>query len=148
MSGGNQVGQISGQASGDALNLGNMSIEALKNQYQALGLGATGATPSGPTTGTPAGAGKPGATGVPGGTAGVGAGTTPTDPGSFGAGPTGFQMDAGTLPSWTGGIPQMFQGALGEAQFQDLGQTASAAAGSAGAKGQTFAGIGSALSGI
>ena len=53
-------------------------------------------------------------------------------------------MEEGALPSWIN-IPQLFQGALGEAQFQDLGQTAGAAAGSAQAKGQTASGIGSGI---
>ncbi|HEY2530282.1 MAG TPA: hypothetical protein VGJ20_20490 [Xanthobacteraceae bacterium] len=128
MAGGNQVGEISGQVTGDANQLTGESITSLMNRNKQLGLGATGATPSGATTGT--------TPGVPG------SGTTPTTPGDFGAGPTGFQMDEGALPSLTGGIPNMFQAALGEAQFQDLGQTAAAAAGSANAKGQTFSGIG------
>ena len=128
MSGGNQVGEISGQAMSDAMNLTGESIGAMANRYAQLGLGATGAKPSGPTTGA--------APGVPG------SGTTPTTGGSFGPGPTGFQMDAGQLPSWTGGIPQEFQAALGEAQFQDLGQTTSAAVGSQQAKSQTLSGIG------
>ena len=127
MSGGNQVGQISSQASSDAMNLGNLSIEAMANRYQQLGLGQTGASPAGKTRGaTP---------GIPG------SGTTPTTGGSFGAGPTAFQMEEGALPSWTN-IPQEFQAALGEAQFQDLGQTTSAAVGSQQAKGQTLSGIG------
>jgi hypothetical protein len=133
MGGGNTVGQISGQASGDAQRLGGLSIEAMANRYQQLGLGQTGAQPSGRTRRVVAG--------IPG------SGTTPTTPGSFGAGPTAFQMEEGAMPGVTN-IPQEFQAALGEAQFQDLGQTASAAAGSAQAKGQTFSGIGSALGGL
>jgi hypothetical protein len=136
MGGGNQVGEISGQATSDATRLAGESITAMANRYKQLGLGETGAMPSGPTTGA--------VPGVPG------SGTTPTTGGSFGAGPTAFQMEEGKLPGWTN-IPQEFQAALGEAQFQDLGQTASAAAGSAQAKGQTFSGIGSlagALGGI
>jgi hypothetical protein len=133
MGGGNTVGEISGQASGDATRLGGLSIEAMANRYAQLGLGQTGATPSGPTSGAVAG--------VPG------SGTTPTTGGSFGAGPTAFQMEEGALPGVTN-IPEEFKAALGEAQFQDLGQTASAAAGSAQAKGQTFSGIGSALGGL
>lgn len=125
--GGNTVGEVSGQARSDALNLGNLSIEAMANRYKQLGLGETGATPSGPTTGAVAG--------IPG------SGTTPTTPGNFGAGPTAFQMESGTRPGWTN-IPQEFQAALGEAQFQDLGQTTSAAVGSQQAKGQTLSGIG------
>jgi len=134
--GGNTVGEISGQASGDARRLAGESIAAMARRYQQLGLGQTGALPSGPTVGA--------VPGVPG------SGTTPTTPGSFGAGPTAFQMEEGALPGWTN-IPQEFQAALGEAQFQDLGQTASAAAGSAQAKGQSLSGIGSlagALGGI
>jgi hypothetical protein len=134
--GGNTVGQISGQASNDARNLGALSIETMANRYAQLGLGQTGATPSGPTSGA--------VPGIPG------SGTTPTIGGARGTGPTALQMEEGALPGWTN-IPQEFQAALGEAQFQDLGQTASAAAGSAQAKGQTFSGIGSlagALGGI
>lgn len=154
MSGGNQVGQIGGQASADATQLGNLSIEAMANRYQQLGLGATPAMPVGtaqgavptsggtsfrPGGGTTGGAGASGGWGV-----NPGSGTTPTTGGSFGAGPTAFQMESGALPGWTS-IPEEFKAALGEAQFQDLGQTASAAAGSAQAKGQTFSGITSAI---
>lgn len=131
MAGGNTVGEISGQANQAAQMLGGESIASLMARNQQLGLGETGAQPAGPTTGATAG--------IPG------SGTTPTTPGAFGRGPTGFQMDVGALPSMTGGIPNEFRAALGEAQFQDLGQTASAASGSAQAKGQTFSGIGSAL---
>lgn len=82
---------------------------ALTNRYQQLGLGQTGAQPSGPTVGATAG--------IPG------SGTTPTTGGNFGAGPTAMQMDLGQLPSMTGGIPEMFQAAMGQAQSQDLAQT-------------------------
>lgn len=143
MSGGNQVGQIGGQASSDATNLANLSLKAMADRYTQLGLGAVPAAPVGNYQ--PAGGvGQPGTTGVAGGTEGVGAGFTPATPGSFGEGPTGFRMEAGVLPGWTS-IPQEFRSALGEAQFQDLGQTASAAAGSASNKGQTFSGITSAI---
>lgn len=221
MGGGNQVGQISSQATGDASTLTGETISAMANRYQQLGLGATGAAPSGPTTGavpgipgsgttpvtpgnftgsspqgipggpstTPAatsgspsgengvtfggapspttvpltagnagGGQQPGENGVVlgGGTASAPTGNTSTGspnfasmmPGSpISGGPTAFEMESGQLPGWTS-IPQEFQAALGEAQFQDLGQTAAAAAGSAQAKGQTFSGIGSALGGI
>ena len=45
MAGGNQVGEISSQATSDASNLTGESIEAMANRYQQLGLGATGVTP-------------------------------------------------------------------------------------------------------
>jgi hypothetical protein len=127
MAGGNTVGEISGQASGLAQQLTGESLNAMASRYQQLGLGQTPAMPSGPTTGA--------VPGIPG------SGTTPTTGGSFGTGPTAFEMEAGVLPGWTN-IPEEFQAALGEAQYQDLGQTAAAAAGSAQAKGQTFSGIG------
>ena len=69
MSGGNQVGQIGGQASSDALNLGNLSLAAMANRYKQLGLGAVPAEPVGNYQ--PAGGvGQPGISGVAGGTEG------------------------------------------------------------------------------
>jgi hypothetical protein len=161
MGGGNTVGEIPGQASGDAQRLTGESIQAMANRYQQLGLGGVGATPSGPTSGAVKGVPGSGTTpvnpgqfttgvaggGGPGGSPFGGSGG-PGSPGLPTGGPTAFEMDIGVLPSETGGIPREFQAALGEAQFQDLGQTASAAAGSAQAKGQTFSGIGSALGGL
>ena len=47
-------------------------------------------------------------------------GATPTSPGAFGAGPTGYQMDIGQLPSLTGGIPEEFQAVLGQLQTANL----------------------------
>ena len=57
-------------------------------------------------------------------------------------------MDIGAAPSWTGGIPQEFQAALGEGQFQDLGETTQAAVGAQQAKGQAAQGIGSLIGAI
>lgn len=168
-SGGNQVGQISGQASGDATRLGGMSVDAMARRYEQLGLGGQGAQPSGPTVAGQPGVPGSGYTPVTPGQFNPGGGTTGGTPGGGGStfggfghtvseiqpggggggtpgvptgGPTAFEMDAGVQPSWTGGIPQEFQAALGEAQFQDLGQTTSAAVGSQQAKGQTLSGIG------
>jgi hypothetical protein len=111
-----------------------LSIADMTNRYKQLGLGATGATPSGPTSGA--------VPGVPG------SGTTPTTGGDFGAGSTPFQMDIGQAPSLTGGIPRQFQGALGQGQFQDLTETTGAAVGAQNAKGQVASGIGSLIGGI
>lgn len=167
MSGGNTVGEVSGQATGDATRLGGMSIDAMANRYKQLGLGGVSAQPAGATVGAKAGVPGSGttpttpgefATGTTGGTAGDGSsgnfggfgshasdatgGAAGGTPGVPTGGPTAFEMDAGVAPSWTGGIPQEFQAALGEAQFQDLGQTTSAAVGSQQAKSQTLSGIG------
>lgn len=160
MGGGNTVGEISGTASGDAALLGQQSISAMANRYGQLGLGGVGAQPQvgstfGATPGIPGSGSTPVTPGefstgsttlqAAGGTGGLGsnAGGTGSITGSVPTGgPTAFEMDIGEAPSWTGGIPQEFGAALGEAQFQDLGQTASAAAGSAQAKGQTLSGIG------
>ena len=133
--GGGQPGQIQGSDIQNALFGTQMSDVAMKNRYQQLGLGQTGTLPTGgPTTGAVAG--------VPG------SGTTPTMPGAFGVGSTPYRMDVGQLPSWTGGIPQMFQGALGEGQFQDLAETTQAAISSQQAKGQVASGIGQLIGGI
>lgn len=105
----------------------------LTNRYQQLGLGATSASPSGPTVGATAG--------VPG------SGTTPTTPGNFGAGPTAMQMDLGQLPSVTGGIPEMFQAGMGQAQAQDLAQSASQQSGNNAKGGDIGQGVGKALGG-
>ena len=132
--GGGQPGQIQGADISNA-NFGTaLSIQDMANRYKQLGLGQTGASPSGPTTGA--------VPGVPG------SGTTPTTGGSFGSGSTAFGMDVGILPSLTGGIPTQFQGALGEGQFQDLGETTQAAVGAQQAKGQVASGIGSLIGGI
>ena len=132
--GGGQPGQIQGSDIQNAMFGTQMSDMAMKNRYQQLGLGGTGAGPSNINTGA--------VPGVPG------SGTTGTSPGSFGAGPTGYQMDIGAAPSWTGGIPEQFQAALGEAQFQDLGETTQAAVGAQQAKGQAAQGIGSLIGAI
>lgn len=94
------------------------AIGALTNRYQQLGLGQTGAQPSGPTTGATAG--------IPG------SGTTPTTGGNFGAGSTAMQMDLGQLPSVTGGIPAETQAGLGAVQTADLSQTAQQQSGKSG----------------
>ncbi|HEX3521470.1 MAG TPA: hypothetical protein VHT52_05220 [Stellaceae bacterium] len=103
--------------------------EAITNRYAQLGLGGTSATPSGPTTGaTP---------GIPG------SGTTPTNPGNFGAGSTAMQMDLGSAPSLTGGLPEEIQAMLGQVQTQDMSETGQQQSGKgAGGKG----GVTSALS--
>lgn len=103
------------------------SIVAMGNRYNQLGLGANAASPTGPAVGaTP---------GIPG------SGTTPTSGGSFGAGPTAFQMDVGAAPSLTGGIPAEFEALLGQVQTQDLGQTASSAASAIQGKQQQVGGL-------
>jgi hypothetical protein len=134
--GGGQPGQIQGSDKQNAMMGAQLSINDMENRYKQLGLGGRGASPTGPTTGAVAG--------VPG------SGTTPVNlnPGAFDAGPTGFQMDVGTAPSLTGGIPRQFQGALGEGQFQDLSETTSAAVGAQQAKGQVAQGIGGLIGGI
>ena len=132
--GGGQPGQIQGSDKANALFGTQMSDLAMTNRYKQLGLGQVGASPTGPASGA--------VPGVPG------SGTTPTTGGSFSAGPTGYQMDIGAAPSWTGGIPQEFQAALGEAQFQDLGETTQAAVGAQQAKGQAAAGIGQLIGAI
>lgn len=94
------------------------AISAITNRYQQLGLGQTGAMPTGPAVGaTP---------GIPG------SGTTPTTPGNFGAGPTAYQMDIGQAPSITGGIPAETQAGLGAVQTADLSQTAQQQSGKSG----------------
>jgi hypothetical protein len=132
--GGGQPGQIQGSDTANALFGTQLSIGDMTNRYKQLGLGNLQATPSGPTSGAVAG--------VPG------SGTTPTTGGSFGPGSTAMQMDIGQRPSLTGGIPQEFQGALGQGQFQDLSETTSAAVGAQQAKGQVASGIGSLIGGI
>jgi hypothetical protein len=132
--GGGQPGDIQGSDKQNALMGAQTSIQDMTNRYKQLGLGQYGASPAGPASGA--------VPGVPG------SGTTPTNPGNFGSGPTGFQMDVGRAPSLTGGIPQQFQGALGEGQFQDLSETTSAAVGAQQAKGQAAAGIGQLIGGI
>ena len=147
--GGGQPGQIQGSDISNAMFGTQASNTAMINRYKELGLSGTGATPSGPTTGA--------VPGVPG------SGTTPTSTGPFipgggaggGGGATGswtpstpLQMDIGQLPSWTGGIPNMFQAVLGEGQFQDLAETTQAAVGAQQAKGQAAAGIGQLIGGI
>jgi hypothetical protein len=138
-----------------------LSIKDMTNRYNQLGLGGTGATPSGATSGavkgvpgsgttpvtpgTPASPGSPGTSGF-GGSFGVGG--TSGMPASPASGPTAYLMDIGRAPSLTGGIPQEFQGALGEGQFQDLSETTQAAVGAQQAKGQVASGIGSLIGGI
>jgi hypothetical protein len=118
------------QAAQQALQGGTTAIT---NRYQQLGLGQTGATPSGPTTGA--------AAGVPG------SGTTPTSGGNFGAGPTAMQMDLGSAPSLTGGLPEEIQAMLGQVQTQDLSETASQQSGKTGGAGQAISGLGKVASG-
>lgn len=106
---------------------------AITNRYQQLGLGQTGATPSGPTTGaTP---------GIPG------SGTTPVNPGNFGPGPTAMQMDLGQLPSLTGGLPEEIQAMLGQVQTQDMSETGQQQSGKTGGAGQAISGAGKLASG-
>jgi hypothetical protein len=159
--GGGQPGQIQGSDTQNALFGTQMSIQDMTNRYKQLGLGGTGATPSGATSGavkgmpgsgttpvtpgTPASPGSPGTSGFGGG---FGGGATPGTPGTPASGPTAYLMDIGRAPSLTGGIPQEFQGALGEGQFQDLSETTSAAVGAQQAKGQVASGIGSLIGGI
>lgn len=110
------------------------ATQAMTNRYGQLGLGQTGASPSGPTTGaTP---------GIPG------SGTTPVNPGSMGAGSTAEQMDLGTAPSLTGGLPAEAQAALGQIQTQDLSQTSSSANSAIQGKSQQVSGITSLASGL
>lgn len=110
------------------------SLTAMTNQYNRLGLGQNSASPAGATTGaTP---------GIPG------SGTTPVNPGSFGSGSTPYQMDVGTAPSLTGGIPEQFQAVLGEGQTQDLGSTVSSALSSIAQKQNQIGGITSIGSGL
>ena len=52
---------------------------------------------------------------------------TPTSAGSLGTGTTAEQMDLGTTPSLTGGIPTEFLAGLGQTQSGDLGQSLAAA---------------------
>ncbi|HEX3525158.1 MAG TPA: hypothetical protein VHT52_24100 [Stellaceae bacterium] len=102
-------GFLSGFDLGAANQAGAGASQAISNRYAQLGLGQTGAQPTGPATGaTP---------GIPG------SGTTPTTPGNMGAGSTAMQMDLGTAPSLTGGIPEEIQAMLGQVQTQDMSQT-------------------------
>jgi hypothetical protein len=159
--GGGQPGQIQGSDTQNALFGTQMSIQDMTNRYNQLGLGGTGATPSGATSGavkgvpgsgttpvTPGTPASPGSSGTPGGSGAFGGATFPGTPGSSASGPTAYLMDIGAAPSLTGGIPRQFQGALGEGQFQDLSETTSAAVGAQQAKGQVASGIGSLIGGI
>lgn len=87
----------------------------LTQQYKDLGLGQNPATPAGPNQ--PLQGNQP-----------PGSGTTPTTPGSFGAGSIPYQQDIGAAPSVTGGIPAQFQALLGQQQTADLGATTQSAA--------------------
>lgn len=96
--------------------------------------------------GTPPGVAQPGTPGaISGGTGPTGTAATPPLPTT---GPTAFEMDIGMAPSWTGGIQELFQAALGEGQFQDLGATTQAAVAGQQAKGAVAQGIGSLIGGI
>lgn len=121
------VGFLSPLDQNAAASGAGQSIAAMTNRYNQLGLGANAASPTGPAVGaTP---------GIPG------SGTTPTTGGSFGAGPTAFQMDVGEAPSTVGGIPAEFEALLGQVQTQDLGQTASSAASAIQGKSQQVGGL-------
>jgi hypothetical protein len=166
--GSGQPGQIQGSDIQNAMFGTQTSIADMTNRYNQLGLGGTGATPSGrtsgavhgvpgsgttPTTpGTPASPGSPatpGTPGTPGGAFGTPATSgTPGTPASPASGPTGYRMDIGQAPSLTGGIPREFQGALGEGQFQDLSETTSAAVSAQQAKGHAAQGLGQLIGGI
>jgi hypothetical protein len=159
--GGGQPGQIQGSDTQNAMFGTQMSIGDMTNRYNQLGLGGTGATPAGRTHGavagvpgsgtTPVTPGTPATAGTPAtpGTAGIfGSPGTPGTPATPASGPTAFLMDIGQRPSLTGGIPQEFQGAIGEGQFQDLSETTQAAVGAQQAKGQVASGIGGLIGGI
>lgn len=111
-----------------ALTGATTSAADMQTQYQNLGLGQTAASPSGPNTPFKGGGGTSGGGGASGNwSPGPGSGTTPTTPGSFGAGSTPFQQEIGQKPSLTGGIPEQFQALLGQQQTADLGQTTTSA---------------------
>jgi hypothetical protein len=156
LGGGAQPGQIQGSDTSNAMFGTQMSIQDMTNRYNQLGLGGSGAKPTGPAIGATAGVPGSGFTPTAGGTPATpgtaatptgGLGSTPT-PGTSASGPTAYMMDIGAAPSLTGGIPREFQGALGEGQFQDLSETTSAAVGAQQAKGQVASGIGSLIGGI
>jgi hypothetical protein len=161
LGGGGQPGQIQGSDIQNAMFGTQLSIQDMTNRYKQLGLGGTGALPSGPTTGavagvpgsgttptTPGTPASPGSPGTPGFGGAFGGAATPGTPASGPTGPTGYLMDIGAAPSLTGGIPQQFQGVLGEGQFQDLSETTQAEVGAQQAKGQVAAGAGSLIGGI
>lgn len=156
-----QAGFLSPFDIGTANAAESFGTQAVVNRYQQLGLGGGGAMPSGPTTGAVPGIPGSGTTPTTGGsfasplsaaggtTAGnANAPSMPANRGfgspavaNMGAGPTAMQMDIGTAPSLTGGIPAEFQALLGEAQTADMAQTAGGGGGS-GKGGKGGGGIG------
>lgn len=125
--------------------LGN-SLAAMTNRYQQLGLGQTAASPSGPNQPFKGVGGAQGSGSLQGWT--PGSGTTPTTPGSFGAGSTAYQQDVGAKPSLVGGLPAEFEAGLGQQQTADLGATASSAASALQGKNQQTGLLGSGLGAI
>lgn len=111
---------------GAVANAQNQATGEITQTYQNLGLGQTAASPSGPNQPFKGAGGTTGGGGASGGWT-PGSGTTPTTPGSFGAGSTAYQQDIGAQPSVTGGIPAQFQALLGQIQNQDLGATTTSA---------------------